>query len=298
MVSEQPIDPAGRYVAVGDTRLFAVIRGAGFPVIVLHGGPGLDHCEFADYLDALTDGYQLILVDQRAQGRSDKAPEATWTLEHMARDVSALAQSLGFARYAVLGHSYGAFVALHHAVLAPGAATATIISSGVPSMRFLAEVAAHLEHFEPQKLRAQVADSWAREASVQTQAEMDALMADQWPFQFADPRDPRIPEYHKKCGLAAGAVYAPEVLRHFSRADVGGIEVEAQLHTITQPVLVLAGRHDRTCVPAAAEAMARGIPLAELRIFERSGHMTFVEEPEAYRASVRAFLDRTTSGLA
>lgn len=297
MTLQQPPDPHGRSVAIGDTRLFVVTRGMGFPVMVLHGGPGLDHYEFADYLDPLTDQYHLILVDQRAQGRSDKAPEATWALDQMARDVSGLAQALGLARYAVLGHSYGAFVALQHAVLAPGAATATIVSSGIPSMRYMTEVAANLERFEPLDLREQVANSWAREATVQTQADMDALMADQWPFHFANPRDPRIPEYHAKCGLAAGAVYAPEVLRHFSRDDVGGIEVEAQLHTVTQPVLVLAGRHDRTCVPAAAEATAKGIPLAELRIFEHSGHMTFVEEPEAYLATVRDFLNRTTGGL-
>jgi pimeloyl-ACP methyl ester carboxylesterase len=40
----------------------------------------------------------------------------------------------------------------------------------------------------------------------------------------------------------------------------------------------------------AAEAMARGIAGAELTIFERSGHMTFVEEPERYVAAVRGFL--------
>ena len=37
-----------------------------------------------------------------------------------------------------------------------------------------------------------------------------------------------------------------------------------------------------------------GIPNAELRILERSGHMTFVEEPDLYIALVRSFLERTT----
>ena len=55
-------------------------------------------------------------------------------------------------------------------------------------------------------------------------------------------------------------------------------------------MLVLAGRHDRTCSVEAAEAMAAGIPRAELVVFERSGHFTFAEEPEAYVAAVRRFL--------
>jgi proline iminopeptidase len=42
----------------------------------------------------------------------------------------------------------------------------------------------------------------------------------------------------------------------------------------------------------AAEVIARGIPDAELVVFERSGHMTFVEEPDAYVAAVRRFVER------
>jgi pimeloyl-ACP methyl ester carboxylesterase len=56
-------------------------------------------------------------------------------------------------------------------------------------------------------------------------------------------------------------------------------------------VLVLAGRHDRTCPVSAAEAMAAGLPDAELVVFEHSGHMAFVEENAAYVAAVRGFLD-------
>ena len=59
---------------------------------------------------------------------------------------------------------------------------------------------------------------------------------------------------------------------------------------------MLAGRHDRTCSVAAAEAMASGLPDAELVVFERSGHMTFVEENEAYLAAVRDFLARRAPG--
>jgi len=83
------------------------------------------------------------------------------------------------------------------------------------------------------------------------------------------------------------------VLRHFSDG-YGGIDVESRLGVVRSPVLVTAGRHDRTCTVEAAEAMGAGIPGAELVVFERSGHMMFVEEPGAYLAAVRGFLDRAT----
>jgi proline iminopeptidase len=259
-------------------------------LIVLHGGPGLDHHEFADYLDPLCgDGVRLLLVDQRAQGRSEPTPPRTWTLERMAQDVIMLALALKLRRYAVLGHSYGAFVALQNAVDYPGQALATVVSGGVASVRDLEGVAGALEAFEPFELREQVASSWERESSVTTPDEVGRLLQDQMPFHFRDPRDPRIAEYERR---SAGAVYAPEVLRHFAIAEYGGIELEDRLVDLTQPVLVLAGRHDRVCPADASERMAQLLPRAELHVFEESAHMTFVEEPQTYVEVVGSFLSR------
>ncbi len=283
-------DSQGQPINIGDTRLFVVQRGEGYPLIVLHGGPGLDHHEFADYLDPLCDRFRLLLVDMRAQGESDMCPEETWTLEQMAEDVVSLANALSLEKYAVLGHSYGAFVALQNAVDFPGAAAQTIVSGGVPSSRFLEVVDKNLEEFEPLELWKQVADSWAREADAQTPQDFASLMHDQMPFHFGDPRDPRIAEYEER---TAGTIYSPAVLRHFSKAEHGGIEVEDRLKDVTQPILVCTGRLDRVCTVAAAEAIAAGLPHAELVIFEHSGHMTFVEENQRYLEVVRGFLSRT-----
>ncbi len=279
--------PGGRYVVLPDTRLFVVERGQGFPLIILHGGPGLDHTSFGDYLDPLGDEFRLILVDQRAQGRSDRAEPESWTLVQMARDVVDLASAMGLERYAVLGHSYGSLVALQNAVDHPGAAAATIISSGFPSARFLDWVEENLELFEPEELRQRVVDSWEREKAVQTPGDVESLVRDQMPFHFADPLDRRIASYLER---TADAAYSPEVLRHFAVEEYGGIEVEEQLGRVTQPTLVLAGRHDRVCSVPAAESIAQGIPDARLVTFEHSGHMTFVEENAAYVSAVRNFL--------
>jgi proline-specific peptidase len=277
-------------VDVGDTRLHVEERGAGdLALIALHGGPGLDHTMFGHWLDPEDGEYRLLLVDERAMGRSDPAPPATWTLDRHARDVDALATTLGLERYAVLGHSFGAFVALQHAVDFPDRPAATIVSSGLPSERYLDHVERELAAFEPVELREQVASSWAREAQARTQDEVGALLADQLPFHFADPRDPRMEDMRD---AMADAVYAPDVLRAAATDGYGHIEVEDRLAGVTHPVLVLAGRHDRTCSVEGAEAIAAGIPGAELVVFEHSGHMSFVEEPDAYRAALQRFLAR------
>jgi proline iminopeptidase len=289
----------GRLVEVSDTVLWVDERGDqdAFPLLVFHGGPGLDHTMFADYLDPLAgDGRcRLILVDERACGRSDRAAAAeTWTLAQMSQDVTDLAAALGVRdRYATLGHSYGAFVVLQHAVDHPGEPGGTIVSSGMAAARWLAEVGRQLEAFEPAELREQVTSSWARETEVRTEDEVSALMEDQMPFHVKDPQGAALKEYLRKtAGLPR---YAPDVIRHFAAQDYGGIEVEARLGHVTHPVLVLAGRHDRACAVGASLDMAPRLPDAELVIFENSAHMTFAEEQDLYLASVRAFLDRITS---
>ena len=59
---------------------------------------------------------------------------------------------------------------------------------------------------------------------------------------------------------------------------------------MSHPVLVLAGRHDRTCVVEGGEAIAAGIAGAQLEVFEASAHLAFAEENEAYLSAVRRFL--------
>lgn len=286
----------GRLVEVADTKIYVEERGApsAFPLLVFHGGPGLDHTGFGDYLDPLTEGdrYRLVLVDERACGRSDRtAPPETWTLERMAQDVSDLAASLGVSgRYATLGHSYGAFVVLQHAVDHPGEPRGTIVSAGMADARWLEEVERQLATFEPIELREQVTSSWAREREVQTEDEVAELMEDQMPFHFWEPHGAPLAEYLRRtAGLAR---YAPDVIRHFSAQDYGGIQVEQRLSEVTHPVLVLAGRHDRTCAVGASEDMARRLANAELVVLENSAHMMFAEEQDRFLATVRQFLDR------
>lgn len=284
----------GRLVDIGDTALHIEERGdtGAFPLLVFHGGPGLDHHMFGSYLDPLTtDGrYRLVLVDERSQGQSTKTDPSTWTIEQMAADVSALAAALDLrGNYATLGHSYGAFVVLQHAVDHPGEPKGTIVSAGVASARWLNGVEDELARFEPERLRRQVTDSWAAEATVATEDEAARILGEQMPFHFRDPTGPILDDYIRN---APGTRFSADVLRHFATQDYGGLDVADRLAEVTHPVLVLSGRYDRTCPVGAGEEMAKLLPDAELVIFEESAHMLFVEENDRYLTAVRRFLDR------
>jgi proline iminopeptidase len=276
-------------ITVDGARLFYLPVGSprNPPLILLHGGPGLDHSELHPWLDALAGDFYLIYVDQRGQGRSERVDPATLSLSRFAADVSALARALDLPRYALLGHSFGAMVAIVHAVEQRDA-THYVISGGTASFtKTGAEVEANLAQFEPVALREQVTRSWAMEPTVTTQEQFAELMRLQMPFHFATVES----DAYRRFMASDPTVYSPEVLAYFS-ANQYAMEYEDRLPGVTQPMLVITGQYDRTCTPRAARDIAARVPGAELVILPDAGHMTHVEQPSLFLAAVRDFFAR------
>ena len=140
-----------------------------YPLMLLHGGPGLDHHEFRPWLDPLADmGFRLFYVDERGQGGSPRVDPASLTLQVFAHDIDRLARALGIEAFGVLGHSFGAFIALSHA-LERGTADQYVISSGAASTSALmADVERSIDAFEPAYLRDQIRKSWDEEPRLKT----------------------------------------------------------------------------------------------------------------------------------
>lgn len=254
--------------------------GSGFPLIVLHGGPGLDHQMFRPYLDPLAVEYRLLYVDERGQGRSERVDPATLSLDRFARDVDLLAQALRLDRFALLGHSFGAIIATYHA-LELGSAGAYVISGGADeSSAMLADVEASLEALG--EAGKPIAASWEEEKAVQTEEQLKQLLRVQMPFHFHREPPP---------GYAEETVGSPEVLRHFANAGYGDFDYRPKLGRLAEPTLIVVGEHDRTTTPRAARILHEGIAGSELVVIPDAGHMTFVEQTEVYLDAVRRFLN-------
>src|SRR5947207_5618268 len=146
--------------------MFVEEVGAGFPLVILHGGPGMDHTGFRPWLDPLGDEFRLLYVDERGQGRSERVDPATLSVEVFARDVDLLAEALGLERFALLGHSFGAIVTTWHAVEV-GTAAAYVISAGADaSGPMIADVEASLEAMGERGTA--IRETWEREQTVET----------------------------------------------------------------------------------------------------------------------------------
>lgn len=282
----------GKHYAVADTRIYVAEKGEGYPVFVLHGGSGSDHHSWGNSLDSLCDEFKLLLLDLRGHGLSDEVPEDTLTLKQMAKDVALLAKAMNIKKYAVLGHSFGSFVALQHAVDFPGKASQTIVSGCIPSAHYLYDsLEKYFKTIEPKELREQIIWSWEFEKEVQTVEEFEKMSKAQCPWHFKDLNDPRINRGPKN----PDAILKPDIMRYFANHEYGGIEVEDRLHLVTQPTLVLVGKYDRTCPLEAAQSIADGIPNSTLVVFENCGHLTRIEDNEAFTKTIRDFLNKHRS---
>src|SRR5919204_1804737 len=251
-------------------KIFVEPVGDGFPVIVLHGGPGMDHTMFRPYLDPLQDEFRLLYVDQRGQGRSERVDPETLSLEVFAQDVDRLAEALDLEAFALLGHSFGAIIAGWHATEV-GTATAYVISGGGDSSEALErDVDESISRRDDAEV---IRKSWDLEQTAETPEDLARLMDMQLPFHFhrAPPKD-----------VFKHTRYSPQVLRHFANIGYGNFDYTAKLKDVAKPTLVIVGEHDPTTTPRAARVLAEGIPNAQLEIVRNAGHMSFIEETDAY----------------
>ena len=103
---------------IRDVRLFVEVVGRGYPLALMHGGPGGDHWTMLPFRQ-LADRFTVVFYDHRCNGRSAGVPVTSMTWENLTADADALRQRLGFEKWAVLGHSFGGKVALEYALRYP-----------------------------------------------------------------------------------------------------------------------------------------------------------------------------------
>jgi proline iminopeptidase len=270
-------------VTVNGVELFYAEEGSGMPCLLLHGGPGLDHQEFVPWLSPLAASAHLIYLDYRGNGQSERISPDQFTTAALVEDVEALRRQLGFEQMAVLGHSFGGFVALSYALAYPSAVSRLIVSCSAPSYDIGAEVEEQLAKFDSPA----VAAAFARENDMQTDEDMRAIIQDELPFYFAT-----YPDVVKRKAedWAERTRYSAALSSWWSVHQMPLYDVRPRLRELRMPALIIAGRHDRVCSLHQATIMYESITGSRLVIFEESGHMPQIEESERYVQVVRDFL--------
>jgi len=269
---------------INGTELFYATIGEGIPCLVMHGGLGFDHTYLHPWLDPLGDTLQLIYYDHRGNGRSGRPDKETMTHAQFAADAEALAVHLGHEKVAVLGHSYGGFIALEFALRHPNHLSHLILLDTAPTFNYGDEIRQNaLRQAQRQsntdEILAVLQEDWS------TDEEKRARFPIIWPIYFKN-FDPDI-----GARLLANSIVT--VSGGAREGELKAYNVIPRLGEIQTPTLILAGREDWVCPPSKAHILHDGIPNSELVIFEDSGHLPYVEESDLFFSTVRNWFKRT-----
>ncbi|MCC9168972.1 alpha/beta fold hydrolase [Pontibacter harenae] len=99
---------AGRYVKAGDAKIYYEVYGKGESIVILHGGIVGSTLEMAQFIDSLSQSYQVIAVSTRGHGKSEMGSQVP-SYERKAEDVNAIIKAVTKDSVTVLGFSDGAY---------------------------------------------------------------------------------------------------------------------------------------------------------------------------------------------
>ena len=265
--------------------------GAGLPMLVVHGGPGLPH-GYLRSLERLADEREVVYWDQLGCGKSDRPSDRElWTMQRSVAEMRAVVQALGLNRFHIFGNSWGGMLAQQYALDVPSGAASLTISNSIASIPQFAEMVARLKsELDP---ATQSAIERHEAAGTTYTAEYQAAIRT-WNETYLCRLRPWPPEL-----LAAFTEMGTDIFETmFGPSDfriVGTIrdwDVFDRLAEIRLPTLILAGRFDE-CVPEHMWDMHQRIAGSRFELFESTAHMPFIEEPGKFDRVMRAFLRLT-----
>ncbi|MFE3856391.1 alpha/beta fold hydrolase [Streptomyces griseorubiginosus] len=259
-------------------RLWASRSGApdsGDPLILCHGGPGLWDM-FEDVAAMLGDLTTVIRWDQRGCGRSDRC-DGPWTTDRFVADLDAVRRHFGLDRVALLGHSWGAQLALSYALAHPARVSTLIYVSGNGIGPVSDWHAAYKENLAS-RLKGRERPGDEREQVIL-----------QWSADFADPA--RALELARRMADPWFAInYAcNRALNTEIKNTWGTPGLRAACRALDLPVLIVDGVEDIR-PRSAVDSLEEALPRVRRVVLPRAGHLPWVESPAAFREAVTGAL--------
>jgi len=283
------------FVTVNDVRLFfdvlnpkLEIDGASLkekPVLVcLPGGPGGDHQTMRPAFDRFASVAQVIYLDHRASGRSDRDDPSCWTLDQWGDDVAAFCDALGLEKPIVLGVSGGALVTQAFLARHPDRAGGAILMNPCSRMEKEALIAGFA------RLGGPASEAAAR--AMYTRGAPEDVPAF---FEHCLPFYSRRREFTDMRLSGGRSTFNLEVSQHFfgPGGEAWRYDHRERLGAVKTPVLALVGAHDPVTRPEwgreVAEALLPGV--CEFHMLEEASHLILADEPDRFTTLVAGFIE-------
>lgn len=258
------------------------------PILIVHGGPVLDHSYFIPHLDELAKEYQLIFYDQRVCGQSSLAIDsATMNLNGFADDIEVIRKQMGLGKINLLGHSWGGLVAMKYAIKYDDQLNHLILSNSMaPSVADWqadnAAVSQMTNARDQQRLNAIVSSGLLRQekpAKYIKEMMMLSYRGQMYDTANLSKLDIFIPENFIQRSQLFGLL----------SPDLASYNLYNDLKTVKTPTLIIYGEKE-PAVNGHAGRFAEAFPKASLEVISKSGHFPFVESPETFAQAVSTFI--------
>jgi proline iminopeptidase len=261
------------------------------PLLTLHGGPGSSH-NYLLPLQALADERPVIFYDQLGCGRAD-APEedSIYSIQRSVDELDAVRAALGLDRVVLLGHSWGALLAVEYLCQGRGRGVDRLILSG--AMASIPQVMAGFD-----RLFATMPDGWsakihALEKAGKTGAPEYAELVQKFYDTFVLRVSPSPEVLATLEALSKSPAY--RVLNGPNEFTIVGKikdwDRRKDLKAITQRTLITTGEFDEVTLDCH-ETLRDGIAgKAHLAVMTGCSHLTMNEKPEQYNALLRGFMN-------
>jgi pimeloyl-ACP methyl ester carboxylesterase len=262
------------------------------PVLVCHpGGPGFSSAELGD-LAGLWERFTLIMLNPRGTASSDRPADLlAYTIDDYVADLDELREHLGLEQMNLMGFSHGGVVAQAYAAKHPGRVSKLVLAST------LARFGSDQEAAMRAGMDKRSGQPWYQDAAAALQEEQDGkVLTDP---EVAELVFREMPLYFAHYGpVEAGYLDTirsdsvnGDALRLFNAEIFNTFDLRGSLANITAPTLVINGDEDFICGPVCAAEISAAIPGAREVIVGDSGHMIFVEQPQAFHDEVADFLE-------
>ena len=291
--SQQPLPDDGFVDVPGGRVAFRVIgSGDGVPMLLIHGGPGGTSCSYVSTVDGIASSRAVVVYDQLGSGNSDRLQdmERDATLSRFVAEVDAIRQQLGLAEVHVVGHSWGATVALEYLLTAnpTGVRSVTFVGPLLSTPRWIEDANALVGQLPAE---VQAAIHAAKASGKYDTPEFEA--ANEVFEKHFGSRAPRksLPACESAPVRFNAQLYeymwgpsefvSTGTLRDYDRLE--------RLGELKLPTLFVVGQYDEVRVETAQDFQAR-VPGSILRVIPDSGHGITRDQPEAFNEVIGGFL--------
>jgi pimeloyl-ACP methyl ester carboxylesterase len=271
---------------IRDVSLHVKVMGHGYPLVLMHGGPGADLHTLMSFRP-LADRFTLVFYDHRCNGRSTGAVESM-NFENLTADADALRQALGFEKWAVLGHSFGGNVALEYALRYPqGISHLMLVNSGA-DFRWPREKAP--EELAKRGFSPEIVSVARRHFS--GHFEPSEMLPNLMKLGKAYNPYTGLSKMPHMLIMGLQTKLRSEALIYAETHFLKDWNVMDRLHEINAPTLVMAGAEDFVYPAEHQKELAAGIPNARLALIERAGHNPHDEQTTEVVKVIRDFFER------